>query len=277
MWIVLWDTVRNCESKDRTKHTFFRVGLDAWLPHILARTSETCQRNDCLRSACIRTDIWLCLWHMRHQRNNSLNTRHTLNIFAQPFASDVNSGHVLSCLVMPFWRISVIKKTSLSWERWHTNWWRLMSSPRPTFFWASDSHETAMPGMALDPQHCLPPGIQRVVPTLQFMGAKIAGRKVNVSMVTGPMFFLSVFMCLTSIVQPLRALRLALLDPWHLWVSGTPADCVESGQCLGIDSALVNSGLALMARTCYEIEAAVAKTEWIGIDNWFGLSLLSFI
>ena len=34
-----------------------------------------------------------------------------------------------------------------------------MPSPRPTFFWASDSHGTAMPGMALDPQHCLPPGI----------------------------------------------------------------------------------------------------------------------
>lgn len=88
-------------------------------------------------------------------------------------------------------------------------------------------------------------------------------------MVLGPMFFLSVFMCLTSIVlvQPLRALRFALLDPWHLWVSGTPADCVESGQCLGIDWALVakNSDLALMARTCYAIEAAVAK-DWM---NWY--------
>lgn len=119
MWIIvnrpseiLWDCVRSCESENNTKHTLmiFDVNLDAWLPHMLARTSETCQRNDCLRSACIRTDIWLCLWHMRHQLNNSLDTKHTLNIFAQTFAGGVNSGHILSYFVMPFWRIPVIKR-----------------------------------------------------------------------------------------------------------------------------------------------------------------------
>ena len=47
---------------------------------------------------------------MRHQLNNSLDTKNTLNIFAQTFAGGVNSGHVLSYFVMPFWRIPVIKR-----------------------------------------------------------------------------------------------------------------------------------------------------------------------